>query len=375
MATGLVYHDDYLKHRQVQHHPECPDRLHLTMEHFLRTNFLDMLEQMAPKPATVEDLTRVHTREHVEYVRCLSERGSGMFSVIDSDTYVCKDTFEVARLAAGGVIEAGRAVWTGEVDNCFALVRPPGHHASLNQATGFCYFDNAAVMIKHLQANYGVRKVFIFDWDAHAPNGTMGTFYKDPSVLNMSIHQDPHSFYPGTGFIEQIGEGAGKGYTINFPVPGGTGDPDYVYFIEKFVAPRVRKFKPDIIVVAAGQDSHFSDRISQLNVTDAGFARMTEMMVELAREVCGGKIVLELEGGYNLATLPQTNYIIVSTLLGMRHSLKIEGEVMTSTKDILNKLEDTLKASTLWREAPEYGESGEVDKNPGKGACRIKPPL
>ncbi|MFH0862226.1 MAG: histone deacetylase [Candidatus Altiarchaeota archaeon] len=354
MATGLVYHDDYLKHMQVEHHPECPERLKLTIEHFLRTNFLDLLTQITPKHATVEDLTRVHTPEHVNYVKCLSEKGSGMFSVIDSDTYVCKDTYDVARLAAGGVMAAGEAVWKGEVENCFALVRPPGHHASLNQATGFCYFDNAAIMIKYLQAKQGLGKVVLFDWDAHSPNGTMGTFYRDPSVLNISIHQDPGSFYPGTGFMDQIGEGPGKGYSINFPVPAGTGDADYAYFLEEFVIPRVRKFKPDLIVVAAGQDSHISDKMSQLDVTDAGFARMTELLLGLAKEVCGGKLVLELEGGYNLITLPQTHYIIVSTLLGMRHKLKIEREVKSSTKDLLNKLEDTLKAATIWHEAPDY---------------------
>ncbi len=357
MTTALVYHDDYLKHRQVEHHPECPERLKLTMEHFQRTNFLDMLSPITPEPAAISDLTRVHTPEHVNYVKCLSEHGSGMFSVIDSDTYVCKDTYDVARLAAGGAIAAGRAVWTGEAENAFALLRPPGHHASLNQATGFCYFDNAAIMIKHLQHHFGLRRVFIFDWDAHAPNGTMGTFYSDPTVLNMSIHQDPKSFYPGVGFVEQIGEGPGKGYTINFPVPAGTGDADYVFFLENFVVPRVRKYRPDLIVVAAGQDSHMTDHVSQLNVTDAGFARMTEIMMSLAKELCGGKLVLELEGGYNLKTLPQTNYIIASTLLGMRHGLKVEGEVLGTTREILTKLEDTLKASTIWHEAPEMTEA------------------
>jgi len=370
MATGLVYHDDYLKHKQVEHHPECPQRLQYTMEYFQRTNFLDLLTPITPKPATIEDLTRVHSQEHVNYVKCLSEKGGGLFTVIDSDTYVCSDTYNVARLSAGGVIEAGRAVWQGEVQNAFALVRPPGHHASYNQATGFCYFDNASIMIKHLQANFGLKKVFIFDWDAHAPNGTMGTFYKDPSVLNMSIHQDPHSFYPGVGFVEQIGEGPGKGYTINFPVPGGTGDADYVYFIEKFVCPRVRKFKPDIIVVAAGQDSHISDRVSQLKVTDAGFAKMTKMMMDLAHELCNDKLVLELEGGYNLNSLPMTHYAITSTLMGMKQQADIEGEVLPTTHETLTKLEDTLRAATIWHDAPEYGEAKDVDLKDSK-ACSI----
>jgi acetoin utilization deacetylase AcuC-like enzyme len=358
METGIVYHNDYLKHRQVERHPECPERLETTIEHFIKTGLMDQVEVIEPQPASTEDLARVHSAEHINYIKCLSEEGRGRFSIIDPDTYVCPDTYVVALLAAGGVKAAGEAVWTGKLKNCFALVRPPGHHASMNQATGFCYFDNVSVMIRYLQAKHGVKRVFLFDWDAHAPNGTMGTFYKDPSVLNMSIHQDPHSFYPGHGFVNQIGEGAGRGYTINFPVPAGTGDADFMYFIREFVIQRVRRFKPDLIVVSAGQDSHRDDMISQLNVTDAGYVKMTEMMMELADELCGGKLVLELEGGYNLKTLPITHHTITSTLLGIDYGKTIEGEVLPSTRELLTKLESNLKASTIWAEAPEYGQAG-----------------
>ncbi|MFH1404403.1 MAG: histone deacetylase [Candidatus Altiarchaeota archaeon] len=379
METGIIYHEDYLKHRQIQQHPECPERLLCTMDYFrrkeildpfngMKTKILDTARLIRPDPALVEDITRVHSIEHVNYIRCLSEGGPGLFSIIDSDTYVCKETYDTALLAAGGVITSGEMVWNGELKNSFALVRPPGHHASVNQATGFCYFDNVSIMIKYMQEKYGVKKVFLFDWDAHAPNGTMGTFYSDPSVLNMSIHQDPHSFYPGVGFVHQIGEGAGRGYTINFPVQAGTGDADYMYFLEEFVIPRAKKFKPDLVVVSAGQDSHQSDRISQLNVTDAGFAAMTRAMMELASDVCNDKLVLELEGGYNLQTLPVTNHVIASTLAGFEYGEDVEGEVMKSTVDLLEELEDNLKASRIWAEAPDYGESEAA--GPDK-KCRI----
>ncbi|MBU0762184.1 MAG: histone deacetylase [Candidatus Altiarchaeota archaeon] len=368
MKTGLIYSDDFLKHRQVEKHPECPERVKNTVEYFQRTNLLDLLDVRKPQKAQVEDLTRVHSIEHVNYIRCLSESGQGKFSVIDSDTYVCHETYETALYAAGATMMAGEMVWTGELDNCFSLVRPPGHHASTNQATGFCYFDNLSVMIRHLQAKHKVKKVFLFDWDAHAPNGTMGTFYADPSVLNVSIHQDPHSFFPGQGFIEQIGEKAGRGYTINFPVPAGTADPDYLYFIDEFIMSRVRKFKPDLIAVAAGQDSHQSDLVSQLNVTDAGFVEMTKRMMQLADELCGGKLVLSLEGGYNLNTFPITNYAIMSALAGLKYGTPIKGNVMQSTKDLLSKLNDTLKSSTIWSDAPQYGE---VDAEIGKKICPI----
>lgn len=372
MKTGLIYDDVFLKHRQVERHPECPERVKLTYEYFHRTNLLDLLDVRQPIKAEIDDLTRVHSIEHVNYIRCLSEKGQGKFSVIDSDTYVCNETYETALYSAGAAIMAGELVWKGELDNCFALVRPPGHHASTNQATGFCYFDNLAVMIRHLQAKQGVKRVFLFDWDAHAPNGTMGTFYADPSVLNVSVHQDPHSFFPGQGFIEQIGEKAGRGYTINFPVPAGTADADYLYFIDEFLMPRVRKFKPDIIAVAAGQDSHQSDLVSQLNITDAGFVEMTKRMMQLAEELCHGKLVLSLEGGYNLATLPVTNYAITSALAGLKYGNPIKGNVMQSTKDLLGKLNDTLKSSSIWSEAPPYDEVGaEIPPKPYK-ICEIR---
>jgi len=357
MNTGIVFHNEYLKHKQIENHPENPQRLETTMEYFLKTQILDVVEQLNPEPASLEDLERVHSKAHVQHIKSLSEMGHGRFGVIDSDTYVCEHTYSAALLAAGGVMAAGEAVWKGELDNCFALVRPPGHHASKNQATGFCYFDNISIMVKYLQARHNVKKVFIFDWDAHAPNGTMGTFYTDPGVLNMSIHQDPRNFYPGHGFIDQMGEEAGRGYTINFPVPAGTGDADYLHFLNEFVVPRVRKFKPDLIAVAAGQDSHISDFISQLNVTDAGYASMTKTLMDLADEVCKGKLVLELEGGYNLKTLPATNHKILSTLTGIPPEKEIEGKILESTRTLLQKLNDSLKSSKLWQEGPDPVEA------------------
>lgn len=361
MTTGLVYHDDYLKHRVVEAHPENPNRISTTMEHFVKTGLIDLVESITPEQAPLQDVSRVHSPEHIDYIKRMSEEGCGRFAIIDPDTYVSEDTYETALLSAGGVINAGEAVWEGRLDNCFALVRPPGHHASKNQATGFCYFDNISIMVRHLQANHGVKRVVIFDWDAHAPNGTMGTFYADPSVLNISIHQDPKNFYPGHGFIDQIGEGAGRGATINFPVPAGTADPDYLYFLDEFVVPRVKKFKPDLIAVAAGQDSHESDLISQLLVSDAGYAAMTQRLMALADEVCHGKLVLELEGGYNLKTLPTTHQTIVEALMAQTPTTKVAGEVKDSTRDLLDQLRDKLKSRTLWPEAPEPGE--------GEGAC------
>ncbi|MCX6695175.1 MAG: histone deacetylase [Candidatus Altiarchaeota archaeon] len=353
MRTGIVYDDRFLKHRQAEGHPEVPERLTVTMEYLHKTGLINQLEQIKPQPAALEDLLRVHSREHVEYIKRLSESGSGRFAVIDPDTYVCPETYETAVLAAGGVISAADAVMDGKLDNCYALIRPPGHHASKNQATGFCYFDNVAVAIRHVQAKYDVKKVLLFDWDAHAPNGAMGTFYDDNTVLNASIHQDPHNFYPGTGFVEQIGEGKGKGYTMNIPVPAGTGDADYVYALKEFLVPRIRKFKPEVIFISAGQDSHRDDLISGLKVTEAGYSHMTRIFMDLAAEFCGNRLVMELEGGYNLMALARSNNEILQTLLGVQPYLKIEGEVRQSTLDVLKSLEEVLKRSRIWTESPD----------------------
>ena len=353
MRTGIVYDDRFLRHHQLEGHPEVPARLTVTMEYLLKTGLINQLEQLTPEPATVEDLLRVHSKEHVEYIHRLSKSGGGRFALIDGDTYVCHETYDTALLAAGGVITAAEAVMEGKLDNCYALIRPPGHHASKNQATGFCYFDNAGIMIKHIQEKYGLKRVLLFDWDAHAPNGTMGTFYSDNTVLNASIHQDPHNFYPGQGFIEQIGDGKGKGYTINIPVPSGTGDADYLHILKNFLVPRIRKFKPELIVISAGQDSHRDNLISGLRVTEAGYSHMTRIFMELAAEFCNNRLVMELEGGYNLMALAKSNNDILQTLLGIPPHQKIEGEVRQSTLDVLNSLDEKLKTTRIWHDSPD----------------------
>jgi len=336
--TAVVYHKDYLKHSQGANHPERPDRLEAIMRGLEDSGLIRSLDVLTPAPCSAEDLLRVHPANHVDRVRNVCRKGGGY---LDPDTYAAPETYDVALLAAGGVTAAGEKVASGDYTNCFAFVRPPGHHATRSRAMGFCYFNNVAVAVRHIQDELGLRRVAIVDWDAHAPNGTMGTFYEDPTVLNMSIHQDPHSYYPGCGFVDQTGDGAGRGYTVNFPVPAGTGDADYLYLLEEFVVPRVKRFKPDFIAVAAGQDSHVSDLISKLNLTDAGYAAMTQTFMKLANQLCGGKIVFELEGGYNIKTLPKTNHAIASAMLGMKPEKEVEGKVLASTKDLLTQLRNS----------------------------------
>ncbi|MFH0860306.1 MAG: histone deacetylase [Candidatus Altiarchaeota archaeon] len=349
MTTAVVYHEGCLKHRQLPGHPETPERLKSTMEYYAKKGVLDHVRLLKPENATLEDILRVHDIKLVEHIRELAEGGGGS---INSDTYVSPETYDAALLTAGGVKLAGEVVMTGEYDNAFALVRPPGHHASRYEATGFCYFDNVSVMIKYLQQRYGLKRALVFDWDAHNPNGTMDTFYHDPTVLNVSIHQDPHTLYPGTGFVEDIGEGSGRGYTINLPVPAGTGDADYMHLIDEVITPAAERFRPELIVLSAGQDSHRDDLLSGLSVTEAGYAAMTMRFMELAEEHCNRRLVVELEGGYNLNALRESNYMIISALMGMKFLPNITGKVRESTKELVKEYNEVMMSARIWADAP-----------------------
>lgn len=335
--TALIYHEDYLKHYAGDFHPERKERLEAAMEFLREKGVLDKVLLMEPEPAREEDLLLVHSKEHVEFIRSLSGSGGG---AADADTYVQPGTYEIAKLAAGGEILAGRLVVEGKANNSFAMVRPPGHHASRDKAAGFCYFNNAAVMIRYLQKQ-GIGKVFLIDWDAHAGNGTMDIFYKDPSILNVSVHQNPEFFYPGTGFMEQIGEGEGKGYTVNIPVPEGTGSADYIRILEEFVLPMMESFNPELVVISAGQDSHRDDAISGIRLTENCYGEMTKLLLEKADKLCDGKLVVELEGGYNLEALSRSIYNIILALLGIEPEFEIEGEVKKPTLEILKSLKET----------------------------------
>jgi acetoin utilization deacetylase AcuC-like enzyme len=335
--TGLSYHPDCLKHQPFHGKPEVAGRITATLEHFRQSGLLDKLKAINPLPATAEDVESVHTEELVNYVRELSEKGYEEDAIINGDVWVSPGTYEAALASAGCVKAAAKSVWEGKVDNCFALSRPPGHHASRNMPAGFCYFNNTAAAIAGLEQEYGVERVAIFDWDAHCGHGTMQVFYENPDVLTISIHQDPHSFYPGTGFVEQTGEGDGKGYCMNVPVPAGTGNADYTHVLDDFVVPKLKQFEPDIIFVAAGQDSHADDLMSGLKLTDECYGAMTGTIMDAAKKLCKGRLVLTLEGGYDLVMLPRVHHMIVSTLLGGKRP-GIEGEVLQSTRDVLAQL-------------------------------------
>lgn len=263
-----------------------------------------------PGPATKEQLARVH---HPDYVTLIRETAGRAIS-LDPDTFTSPDSYEVACLAAGAACQAVDHVLDGpKGTRAFALVRPPGHHAERGRAMGFCLFNNIAVAATHARAR-GLRRVAVVDYDVHHGNGTQWTFFEDPSVLFVSSHQFP--FYPGTGDADEIGEGAGRGFTVNLPLEAGATDADYELVYQRVAAPILRQFKPDLILVSAGFDAHARDPLAGMRVSTEQFGRLTGLVTGLADEVCDGRVVAITEGGYDLQALAASLTIAIAALAG-----------------------------------------------------------
>lgn len=301
IRTGFVYHPDYLKHDPGGWHPETPERLTALVNAIRDSGLWEKLVHLEPSPATVEQVEYVHSAEYIESLRKFCARGGGL---MDLDTGVSPDSFDAAMLAVGGVIRAIDAVMDGEVENAFAAIRPPGHHAYPEKSKGFCLFNNIAIGARYLQKERGLDKVLIVDWDLHHGDGTHYYFYGDPSVFYFSIHEYP--FYPGTGGMYENGRGEGVGYTMNVPVPFGTGVQEYLDAFEKKLKPVSLRFKPDFVLISAGFDAHKDDPLSGIPLTSSAYGQFTDIIREIADQTCGGKIVSLLEGGYDLHALPES---------------------------------------------------------------------
>jgi acetoin utilization deacetylase AcuC-like enzyme len=305
-----VYDPIYLKH-DTGYHPENAQRLEAIMAHLTETGLLKQLTLIKPRPATVEELTYVHQASYVSRIQDAASRGGGW---LDGDTVMSPDSYDAALYAAGGAIEATDAVISGRTNSAFALVRPPGHHATAMAAMGFCLFNNIAIAAQHALKKHKLDKVTIIDFDVHHGNGTQEAFYNNPQALYISTHQYPH--YPGTGTVGETGSGAAEGTTVNIPLPGGSGDDEYRQVFEEIIVPVVRRFHPELILVSAGYDLHWKDRLAMMEVSTAGFADMVRYIKNLADELCDGKIVITLEGGYNLKALATSVKATFDVLLG-----------------------------------------------------------
>ena len=296
--TGIVFDYQYLEHRTGEDHPESHRRLQAIYDKLDLPSADSRVGQIVPREAAVKELELVHAPEYVAKIAATENREHTSLS---GDTHTSTGSYRAASLAVGGLFEATEQVVAGHLQNAFALVRPPGHHAEKSRALGFCLFNNIALTAQYARQVMGLKRVLIFDWDVHHGNGTQHIFESDPSVLFFSIHQYPH--FPGTGFFTEAGRGAGEGYTINIPLAKGYGDGEYIELLEHLLRPIALEFNPDLILVSAGFDIHRSDPLGGMRVTRKGFAGMTRSLMDIAQTCCGGKIVMSLEGGYNLKTV------------------------------------------------------------------------
>jgi acetoin utilization deacetylase AcuC-like enzyme len=297
--TGLVFDDIYLRHLAGNTgHPERPERLLAIREGLENSGQLKALYRIAPRRATEDELALVHDRSYLELVRRELSNLKGVRELSTGDTLASPDSFEVAHFAAGGVLNATDAVMAGTVRNAFCAVRPPGHHATPTRGMGFCIYNNVAIAARYLQKVHGVLRVLIVDWDYHHGNGTQDTFYDDPSVFYFSTHH--YGAYPGTGNPSEKGSGKALGTKINVALPPGAGDAEFLRAFETELVPAARRFKPDFILISAGFDGMRNDVLGRFDVTPAGFAALTDIVVSLANELCNGRVVSVLEGGYRL---------------------------------------------------------------------------
>ena len=313
--TGILRDESYLKHSMGALHPENPRRLRVLYDMLDSEAFRGRFVQIGARPASRGELERVHAPSYLDRLAATSGRRS---SYLDPDTSACAESWNAARRAAGGLCEAVDAVTSGTVRNAFALVRPPGHHAEEGRAKGFCLLNNLAVAALHARKALGLSRVLIVDWDLHHGNGTQNTFLDDPSVLYLSTHQYP--FYPGSGALDETGEGAGRGYTVNIPLSSGCRDGEYAALFERIVRPVSLAFRPDLVLVSAGMDIHSADPLGAMGVTPQGFAALTRVLMEIAGASCGGKLVLALEGGYDLEGLRDSVRAVLDELDERTHT-------------------------------------------------------
>jgi acetoin utilization deacetylase AcuC-like enzyme len=312
MRKTAVYKDTlFLQHKTGTAHPESPDRLQVIYEQLEKPPICEKLIFPDFPDASPEDILLNHSQKHIQEVASTSGKTA---AYLDADTRTSPESYKASLRAAGAVIDGVKRLYNGEIDNGFALVRPPGHHAEKNRSMGFCLFNNIAVGARWALDNLGVKRIFIFDWDLHHGNGTQNSFYATDKVFFCSIHQFPH--YPGTGIFPEIGNDRGVGYTLNIPLGGGQGDEEYARILNELVGPVLRLYKPEMILVSCGFDTFLGDPLGAMRVTPAGFAYMTKYLVDMAEEICDGKLFITLEGGYNLDAMRDGSLAVLTQLYG-----------------------------------------------------------
>jgi acetoin utilization deacetylase AcuC-like enzyme len=292
-----------------------------------------------PEKASVTDVSLVHDTQYIRFVESVCRAGAGMLD--DGDTVVSSESFEVALYAVGGAIKAVNLVMEKRFENAFALVRPPGHHAGQFYAMGFCIFNNAAIAAKYLLRKFGLKRSAILDIDAHHGNGTQEIFYENSQVLYISLHQDPRGF-PGTGFINEVGQGEGLGYTVNIPLPFWANDQIYLKAVEEIVMPIIKEYKPEFLLISAGFDGHYSDSVGNLLLSISCYQKIYDKIVDIASLTCDGRIVSVLEGGYNLRFVGKIAAAAIAKM--SRTSYNVSGKIGATRPNTRRRGEKVIKA-------------------------------
>lgn len=314
MTTALVWDERSMWHDSGNHfgppsewmepspHPESADSKRRIKNLLDASGMTQCLALLQPRPATEEELIRVHTLAYLGHVRSVAANGGGNIAT-RATTHIGRNGFALAALAAGGAITAVDAVLDGAVDNAYVLMRPPGHHAEAGEGKGFCVFNNAAIAARHAIDHHGLQRVALIDWDAHHGNGAQQIFWDDPRVLCISLHQD-RAFPLSVGAVEEAGAGAGLGYTVNVPLPPGSGEGAYLAAFESVVLPALERFAPELIIVPCGFDAGYMDPTARMMLSSESFRRMTALVKAAAQVHCGGRLVLLHEGGYFVHMVP-----------------------------------------------------------------------
>jgi len=319
--TAVISSPKYLSHRTGPRHPESPSRLRVIMRELKKSGILEneRCTLVEPEIADINDLQLIHDSDHIQRIQQFCKCGGGLLD--KGDTVVSPESYEVARLAAGGTMKAVDLVMAGKFRNAFAFVRPPGHHAGPDYSMGFCVFNNVAVAAAHLLKNFSLDRVLILDIDAHHGNGTQEIFYRSSKVLYVGLHEDPVKF-PLTGFADEVGENEGLGYTVNVPFPYGTGDRIYLRAFNEIAVPIINQYKPQFILVSTGFDNHYTDPVGNLSLSALSYIKIFDAVLESASKFCQGKLVAVLEGGYSLRFLGKMACAVTARLAEIPYSIR-----------------------------------------------------
>ncbi|MGB9741191.1 MAG: histone deacetylase family protein [Candidatus Bathyarchaeia archaeon] len=318
--TAVIFSPKYYRHDTGRSHPESAKRVGVIVNELKRGKIAKSKnwQFVKPRKASLEEIQLVHDPDYIKFVKDFCRCGGGFLD--SGDTVVSAESFEVAKYAVGGTLKTVDLVMEKQFENAFALVRPPGHHAGKFSAAGFCIFNNVAIAAKYLLRKFGLKRILIFDIDAHHGNGTQEIFYETDRVLYVSLHEDPRSF-PGTGFMDEVGEGEGLGYNVNIPLPFGANDQVYLKALKEIAIPIVSQYKPQFMLVSAGLDGHYTDPVANLSLSALCYEKVYGKIIELASQMCDGKLVFALEGGYSLKFVGKLAALAIARMSGSNYTV------------------------------------------------------